>query len=291
MKSLLTTSLLFVIAMGLFGIGCATEPMSYHESTTADYVGNNQYEINSIGNSGTPKEAVRQNFYRKAYEVCLSKNMGFKVITKNSGLNAQTLYNGSYCTYRHCYPDYYYRNIPFDSGVIECTGAVDPELKKQFELAQNVDQNGDKNGDQSELISEPRRNAVSIELLGRGWLYSLNYDHLIFDRLAIGIGASYWNTTSWWSNINYGATIIPIYGNYYFMTGLNRFFLTAGGDLVFVNPTLNSNNVFQSSGGAAVVGGGYEYRGSRGLLFRVAPYIIIGASTTLTIGFTIGGVF
>lgn len=270
-------------------IGCATEPMSYEQSTTADYAGNNQYEINSIGNSTTQREMVRQNFYRKAYEVCASKNLGFKIISKNSGGEGPVSYTTGYCSFRQCYPSYYYRDLPFDTGVIECTGQVDPELKNK--LSTDPTEMRTQTATFKNENETVRTNSVSVELWGRAWLYSLDYDHLFSNRFALGAGISYWNTNYWRTNVYSSTTVIPIYGNYYFPSRSTRFFVTAGADMILASGTTNSNIVFQSSGGAAVLGGGFEYRGNQGFLFRLSPYIILGSSTVITIGASLGGVF
>lgn len=66
--------------------------------------------------------------------------------------------------------------------------------------------------------------AFSIELLGRGLLYSLNIDYSVIPNLALGAGISYLPGTS------ASALVIPFFANFYPITGENRIFITAGVD-------------------------------------------------------------
>ena len=44
--------------------------------------------------------------------------------------------------------------------------------------------------------SGPSQNIAGIELLGRGLLYSLNYERLLTNRIGVGGGLAYWTTSS-----------------------------------------------------------------------------------------------
>lgn len=58
-----------------------------------------------------------------------------------------------------------------------------------------------------------RPDAVSFELLGRGLVYSINYDRLISDELAVGMGISSSSTSARTANGNYYAGgSVPIDG-------------------------------------------------------------------------------
>jgi len=154
-----------------------------------------------------------------------------------------------------------------------------------------VDVNG--NGSSSDS-SDSHGNALSLEVLGRGGLYSINYDHMISNYMAVGIGFSHWS----FSFIDTDSiTIIPIYANLYSSPKPNRAFLTAGVDVVFISETDSDGlgdglGSFTESGAGAVLGGGYEYRGTSGFLFRAAPYLVVASGgIALTAGLSFGVTF
>jgi len=130
-----------------------------------------------------------------------------------------------------------------------------------------------------EELSVPE--AVSIELLGRGLLYSVNYDHLLSRNIAVGFGISYWSLQSS-SKGTFNAFFIPIYGNYYLSTEPSRLFLTGGLSLYSASiensGTDKGVHVTQGSNAAGTIGLGYEFRGNGGFLFRAAPYVLFDAS-------------
>lgn len=140
-----------------------------------------------------------------------------------------------------------------------------------------------------------RPNALSVELLGRAGLYSFDYDYSLTDEIAVGGGFSYLSASA--SNNSAIASVsilvIPLYMNYYFQPGPNRGFVTGGLDIVSASATFAGTDGFTASGSGvgAVLGGGYEYRGTSGFLFRAAPYFIFGSGGGdlwfgLTFGFT-----
>jgi hypothetical protein len=137
--------------------------------------------------------------------------------------------------------------------------------------------------------ADDRPNALSIELLGRGLLYSFNYDRSLSEHFALGVGIAAYSASSNGSSAS--AVIIPVYGNYYFSPGPHRGFVTAGVDIVSVSANLSGNTI--GAGGAApIIGGGYEYRGEGGFLFRFPAYILIGnGQSTVTIGLGFGFTF
>jgi hypothetical protein len=127
--------------------------------------------------------------------------------------------------------------------------------------------------------------ALSLELGGRGFLYSLNFDRALNDNLAAGVGIG--NVTANLANlssVSQSSIVIPVYFNYYFIPDAGSFYLTGGADLL-----TNAGNVsgltsspgglsFSSSPIILTVGVGYELRSDAGYLVRVAGYGIYGSS-------------
>lgn len=132
-------------------------------------------------------------------------------------------------------------------------------------------------------------NAVSLEILGRGGLYSLNYDRMLTDDFALGAGFSSYSVSS--GNSNAKALIFPIYGNYYFTGGPHRWFATAGANVISASGNLDGDAQISGSGVAGTLGGGYEYRGDSGFLFRAAPYVFVGNASGLWLGLSLGYAF
>jgi len=139
---------------------------------------------------------------------------------------------------------------------------------------------------QMEPRSELRRHALSTELLGRGGLYSFNYDYMILDNLAIGAGVSTYSISSGTSSAK--ATIIPAYANYYVNDGNHRFFGSAGANIIHASGKIDDSAQVSGSGLAGVLGGGYEYRNDSGFLFRAAPYVFVGKASGVWLGFSFG---
>jgi hypothetical protein len=130
------------------------------------------------------------------------------------------------------------------------------------------------------------RNAISVELLGRGGLYSLNYDYLLRDDLAVGAGVSTYSISSGGSSAS--AWVIPVYANYYLTGQHHRLFVTGGANMIMASGNLNGDNQISGSGLAGVFGGGYEYRGDSGFLFRAAPYLMVGKESGAWFGVSLG---
>lgn len=138
-------------------------------------------------------------------------------------------------------------------------------------------------------------NAISIELLGRAGVYSLNYDHLISDTVGLGFGLSYYSlsarSTSG-SSASGSIFVVPTYFNYYLASGPSHVFLTAGLDLIVASVTFEDASYFRGSGVAPIIGVGYEYRSAGGFLFRIAlPYITFSDRVLLWGGVSLGAAF
>lgn len=121
-----------------------------------------------------------------------------------------------------------------------------------------------------------RLNAVSLEVGGRAGSYSVNYDRVLEDHLSAGLGVSTFSISD-----NGGANssstqqiALPIYINAYSGWAQHRGYLTAGTNLSSTSYRPSGYGFSPSSGAGvyAILGAGYEYRGTKALLFRVAAY-------------------
>lgn len=148
-----------------------------------------------------------------------------------------------------------------------------------------------------------QRNTLSVELLGRGVLYSLNYDRLISPNIALGAGVSQYS----FGYTNNGSSkasllVIPLYANMYFNESFrHRVYGTAGADLAFASASGNTSSSSSSGSGTSyavsasglfpTVGFGYEFR-PQSFLFRLAGYGIMGNGAILPwLGLSLGTAF
>lgn len=134
--------------------------------------------------------------------------------------------------------------------------------------------------------NEMRRNNLSLELLGRGGLYSFNYDYMLNDDLAVGGGIASYSISA--GTAKASTWILPVYANYYVNQGKHRFFGTGGANLILVSGQIDDSNQVKGSGLAGVLGAGYEYKSDDGFLFRAAPYLMIGKISGGWLGFSLG---
>ena len=140
--------------------------------------------------------------------------------------------------------------------------------------------------DAPDTVSNLRRHSLSLELLGRGMLYSFNYDYALTPQIALGAGAANYSISSGTSNAS--AWIIPLYANYYFTQGTHRFFGTAGANAIFASGKIDGESKVGGSGLAGVLGGGYEFRADNGFLFRASPYAFVGKASGVWLGLSFG---
>jgi len=162
------------------------------------------------------------------------------------------------------------------------SGEIGAEAAAPRPTMNKVESQADENMNSPEL----RRNGMSLELLGRGLLYSFNYDYLLNDNLALGAGVSHYSISS--GNASAGAWILPVYANYYLTQGTHRWFTTAGANLIFASGNVGTEDKVSGSGVAGVLGAGYEYRGDSGFLFRAAPYVFVGKTSGAWLGVSFG---
>lgn len=138
--------------------------------------------------------------------------------------------------------------------------------------------------------------AVSVEMLGRAMLYSVNFDQVLNDNVAVGVGLGSAATMFRGTEIDTdtAATFLPAYMNYYFLTEQGSPFITAGMTLITNHTSVKNfetktgNLEIPSSNVMPTLGGGYENRGDNGFLFRGAAYLIAGRKITPWLGFSLG---
>lgn len=136
-------------------------------------------------------------------------------------------------------------------------------------------------------------NALSVEGLGRGLQYSIQYDHVLNDDMAAGFGVG----TASVQESNSNTTIVPAYFNYYFSRDAGSLYATAGATLltdsdVAKNGTLTTGKIeFGSNAVLPVFGFGYENRGDTGFLFRATGYGVVAKKLYPWLGFSFGYAF
>jgi hypothetical protein len=140
---------------------------------------------------------------------------------------------------------------------------------------------------------------VSVEVLGRGVMYSINFDQAVSDELAAGFGYGSVSTDLRGTSIESGqsAKMIPAYMNYYFSRTAGSIYGTLG-----VNVVMNAKKVKgtdSATGGlefgresiVPTFGVGYENRGDTGFLFRFAAYGLVADNVAPWLGFSFGYAF
>ena len=134
-------------------------------------------------------------------------------------------------------------------------------------------------------------NVIGVEMLGRGLLYSVQFDRMLDDDFAAGISLG---TVSAQSQT---VTLIPVYMNYYFKREQGSLLATAGVDVVASGNSANGSKAtvsgleFPSNSVLPLFGFGYENRSDANFLFRVNGYGIIASTFIPWIGFTFGYAF
>lgn len=140
---------------------------------------------------------------------------------------------------------------------------------------------------------------VSVELLGRSMLYSVNFDQALNENMSagVGLGSSSMNIHNTDMDANKSATFLPAYFSYYFLNAAGSPYVTAGVTLILNHSSVKGTDTstgsleIPSSSVMPTAGGGYEYRSDTGFLFRVAGYLIAGRSLTPWLGFSFGYAF
>ncbi len=139
------------------------------------------------------------------------------------------------------------------------------------------------------------RNGVFLEILGNGFLYSLNYEHFFKDHFAWRVGAMYFggsgeNDAN--ETLNFNLLIMPVMLNYVLGSGSHHIEIGAGPTLVYLSvevDVLPGISGFAFGGTARL---GYLYRPPQGgLTFRLAYTPILSDIFTHSVGLGVGLAF
>lgn len=142
--------------------------------------------------------------------------------------------------------------------------------------------------------------AMNIEILGRGMLWSATYDRVVSDELAAGFGFGAvgtkpiaGRTTS--SAASEVVSMVPVYMNYYFMQDAGSVYATGGANVLLNNVDTRksklSNLEFNDTQVVPTFGVGYENRTEAGFLVRATVYGLASENVTAWFGFTFGYAF
>ena len=101
----------------------------------------------------------------------------------------------------------------------------------------------------------PRNNALYIELLGNGGVYSINYERAVTPALRVRVGAGVWTAVSFWSSAETRIRTVPLMVQ--FVPGGGAHHLEAGAGVLVGH---RHRDVGESGAFASVVGlVGYRY--------------------------------
>lgn len=127
---------------------------------------------------------------------------------------------------------------------------------------------------QTDAAGAPARNAVYVELLGNGGLFSLNYDRRVGGEAALRIGAGAWSTDDLFlgDEATTGLVTLPVTASWLPGTGNGRPELGGGvllGRRTRDEPFSDGSTASTFASLTAIVG--YRYQpAARGWMFRVA---------------------
>jgi hypothetical protein len=121
------------------------------------------------------------------------------------------------------------------------------------------------------------RNAVFLELLGNGGLYSVNFERILHDTLALRVGFATWNSPALFyeGTPPDRLTTVPVTVSYLLGSGERK--LELGGGVTFGRATRDRSSIHEKSSSFSNLTGIIGYRSQppgRGYLFRagVTPF-------------------
>jgi hypothetical protein len=141
-------------------------------------------------------------------------------------------------------------------------------------------------------------NALSLEVFGKTFLYTVQYDRAVTDDVFAGVGigsVSLDNLDD--TDAGVSAVLVPVYAGYYFLRDQGSPFVIAGASLVTNHSETTGKKTslggleFGSNQVLAFFGAGYEVRTDSGFLFRVTGYGEVGKSVKPWGGATFGYAF
>jgi hypothetical protein len=140
-------------------------------------------------------------------------------------------------------------------------------------------------------------NSVNVEILGKGFLYTVNYDRALTEDIFAGIGfGTVGLNNPDGSSANVTADMFPVYLGYYFIREHGTPFLEVGASAITSNNVKNlvtnlGGMTFSSSQLLPFAGLGYEERTDYNFLFRVTGYAMCGQNVKPWFGATFGYAF
>lgn len=142
-------------------------------------------------------------------------------------------------------------------------------------------------------------NAVSVEILGRGLLYTFEYDRVIFSQWGLGAGISRSDgQVAEGQDTGKSTLLLPIYANYYwthletgtFFATFGITWVTSAGEVAGLQ-AVRGGVEFTASPLLPTLGLGYEAREENGFLFRFSGYVMKSRVLATGLGATWGYCF
>ena len=117
-------------------------------------------------------------------------------------------------------------------------------------------------------MSHAQENIVSVELLGRAAIYSVNYEHYFSRRFGAGAGIAIWG----WGSGEF-TYIVPAYLSVNPIGDKHSLYLGAGATVVRSNFTLFTSTRPYSTTVIGSASAGYQYRKGGGMIIRPATHL------------------
>jgi hypothetical protein len=117
---------------------------------------------------------------------------------------------------------------------------------------------------EAQTVAENGPNFVGVELLGRAFLYSINYERYITPRFGIGAGLATWEIN------NRVIAIVPMYASVTPIGHTHSPYFTAGMTLGVRASTFYDN----PTAALGTVGAGYQYISNRGFVIRPTLHVV-----------------
>jgi hypothetical protein len=143
---------------------------------------------------------------------------------------------------------------------------------------------------QEEKVERPVKNGVFLEGLGPGLLYSVNYERLVTDDIAVRLGFAYWSVSATVSDGVTSSTSSAAYLTFpTTVTYVGLRGLEVGGGMTLVHASGSASTVGASSAGEGftplgtlLVGYRLHPVGSAGFQFRVGAMAMAGEGLSLS---------